>query len=75
MKSHWLVLLVHALRVFAGCSGNNSATKQDDSTVGASDSASASIEVYPFKNCCFGDLYLHTSLSADANIFGANLTP
>jgi hypothetical protein len=31
--------------------------------------------VNPEKNCYFGDLHLHTALSADANLLGASLMP
>ena len=56
------------------CKGNNSGTKAKDQKL-PTDTASAEVAVNPLKNCYFGDLHLHTALSADANLFGATLAP
>jgi hypothetical protein len=55
-----------------GCGGNNSANEKEEKTPSKE---TAAVEVNPLKNCYFGDLHLHTALSADANFFGATLLP
>ena len=57
----------------AYCNGNNSTTKVEEKST--TDTTSAEVAVNPLRNCYFGDLHLHTALSADANFFGATLLP
>jgi len=57
----------------ACCNGNNSSTKAEEKST--ADTTSAEVAVNPLRNCYFGDLHLHTALSADANFFGATLLP
>jgi Protein of unknown function (DUF3604) len=64
--------------LFASCGeGNNSATGKDSATAIAKEkpTASADIAINPLKDCYFGDLHLHTSLSPDANFFGTTSLP
>jgi hypothetical protein len=66
------VLLAVIATVFFSCGGHNS-TKEEEKATGGT--AATDIPVNPLKNCYFGDLHLHTALSADANFFGATLLP
>ena len=56
------------------CGGNESGKTEKDKK-SSPDTAAAEIAVNPLRNCYFGDLHLHTALSADANFFGATLLP
>jgi len=60
---------------FMSCGGSKSNAPESDSTAARTDSSVASIPTNPLKDCYFGDLHLHTALSADANVFGATLMP
>jgi len=57
----------------AYCNGNNSTTKVEEKST--TDTTSAEVAVNPLRNCYFGDLHLHTALSADANFFDTTLLP
>ncbi|HEV7424214.1 MAG TPA: DUF3604 domain-containing protein [Candidatus Paceibacterota bacterium] len=62
---------------FINCSGGNSSASKDSATSFAKDTAGVSkqIAVNPLKDCFFGDLHLHTSLSPDANFIGTTSLP
>ena len=68
------LLLMILLIGLVSCNGNNRSTKERDEK-SSTDTASVEVAVNPLKNCYFGDLHLHTALSADANFFGATLLP
>lgn len=64
--------------VFTSCGGGNTSTTGKDSTKDTTDQQQVreqEIATNPLKNCYFGDLHLHTSLSPDANFFGATSLP
>jgi hypothetical protein len=67
-------LMVFAL---ASCGGDSSTTPTDKDSVDAASTTEtvAAIPVNPLKDCYFGDLHLHTSLSADANFFSVKTLP
>jgi len=74
MKPHLLIGLI-AL-IFTGCSGGNTSTANKDSAATSKEkSTTEQIAVNPLKNCYFGDLHLHTSLSPDANMIGTISLP
>jgi hypothetical protein len=77
MKLHYYSSLVFVSMILFSCGGNNSQATQKDTTTTTQtgNTSTANIEVNPEKNCYFGDLHLHTVMSADANFFGATLTP
>jgi len=56
------------------CGGSDSGKTEKDKK-SSPDTTAAEIAVNPLRNCYFGDLHLHTALSADANFFGATLLP
>ena len=66
-----------AMICFTNCAQNssNQPNKDSVSNVTTEDSTKARIATNPLKDCFFGDLHLHTALSADANLFGATLMP
>jgi len=58
-----------------GCnSGGNNATN-DSASMAVNDTANKLPPPNPERNCYFGDLHLHTSLSCDAFLFGAKSLP
>jgi uncharacterized protein DUF3604 len=59
---------------FFSCNGTGSGTKEKDTTSAKTENVPV-VATNPLKNCYFGDLHLHTALSADANFFGATLFP
>jgi uncharacterized protein DUF3604 len=59
---------------FFSCNGTGSGTKEKDTTSTKMENVPV-VATNPLKNCYFGDLHLHTALSADANFFGATLFP
>ena len=64
--------------LLSSCGGGGTSTADKDSTAtGTKEKASAAdqVPVNPLKVCYFGDLHLHTSLSADANFFGTTSLP
>src|SRR5215510_1031563 len=72
----FLLTCIMSSIVLFSCGGNNSETRKDDDTARKAESPSVTnVESNPLKNCYFGDLHLHTKLSADANMFGTTLTP
>jgi hypothetical protein len=77
MKLQQYVLPGFVLTILLSCGGNSSQSNQKDTTATTQtgNTSIANIEVNPEKNCYFGDLHLHTVMSADANFFGATLTP
>jgi len=67
---------LYFLFVVAACNNNGSNKTSSDSTASQkSATVKDTLESNPEKNCYFGDLHLHTALSADANFFGATLFP
>jgi hypothetical protein len=70
-RSAWIITLI-----LAACNGVNNSKTADPSldTVNVK-AADIQIPVNPLKECYFGDLHLHTALSADANFIGAQLFP
>lgn len=68
-----LLVLIGAL--LAGCNTNTSTNNNSAVNVEAADSLQPQIAVNPLKDCLFGDLHLHTSLSADANFLGTTALP
>ena len=69
----WLIATICC----TNCAQNssNQPNKDSVSNVTTEDSTKARIATNPLKDCFFGDLHLHTALSADANLFGATLMP
>src|SRR5678810_1312485 len=65
--------------LLCACNNNqNQQSKDKDSTSSTSptsDASNAEIAVNPLKECYFGDLHLHTSLSPDANMIGTMALP
>ena len=63
----------------AGCGGGTTSTTtgKDSATTTAAEAkqVEATVAANPLKDCFFGDLHLHTSLSADANFLGTNTLP
>jgi hypothetical protein len=75
MKKSLIFLLAASI---AGCNNNPSGQSETktDTTVDKNITASQNpVPLNPLKECYFGDLHLHTALSADANFFGATLMP
>src|SRR4051812_39779422 len=73
-KTRELVIGIVAF-VIAGCNNHAGNKTGEDSTKTNTGSSSEDIAANPLKNCYFGDLHLHTSLSADANFFGTTSLP
>ncbi|MES1181642.1 MAG: DUF3604 domain-containing protein [Flavobacterium sp.] len=75
-KNH---LLFAGLVLFSSaCNNEQSQTKEtatDTTTASSTTTAVADVPVNPLKDCFFGDLHLHTSLSPDANFFGTTSLP
>lgn len=76
-KIHQFVFFISAAAL-TSC-GNNASTateaaKDSTATTEAANPV-AEVAVNPLKDCYFGDLHLHTSLSADANFLGTNTLP
>ena len=73
------LLLGFAALILASCGGGNTSTETSkDSTANKEETKTATtveVAVNPLKDCFFGDLHLHTSLSADANFLGTNTLP
>jgi hypothetical protein len=70
--------LLSSLLLFACNNNQNQQSKDKDSTSSTSptsDASNAEIAVNPLKECYFGDLHLHTSLSPDANMIGTTSLP
>ena len=66
--------------MLASCGGVSKAPQlnQDSVAVAAimeTQPAQAAVAINPLKDCLFGDLHLHTALSADANFLGTTLLP
>lgn len=63
----------------AGCGGGTTSTTtgKDSATTTAAEAkqVEATVAANPLKDCFFGDMHLHTSLSADANFLGTNTLP
>ncbi len=63
----------------AGCGGGSTSTTagKDSATTTTTETKSleTTVAANPLKDCFFGDLHLHTSLSADANFLGTNTLP
>lgn len=63
----------------AGCGGGTTSTTtgKDSVTTTAAKAkqVEATVAANPLKDCFFGDMHLHTSLSADANFLGTNTLP
>ncbi len=74
MKTITLSATIALLAALSGCNNaGNSSTPAADSALAAS--VVDSVPTNPEKNCYFGDLHLHTSLSCDAFLFGAKSFP
>jgi predicted component of type VI protein secretion system len=66
------------LTALLGCTreaDENTAPTESPAETAASATAVPSIETNPARNAYFGDLHVHTMLSADAFIFGTRATP
>jgi hypothetical protein len=65
--------------LLCACNNNqNQQSKEKDSTGSnspTSDASKSEVAVNPLKECYFGDLHLHTSLSPDANMIGTTSLP
>jgi hypothetical protein len=74
MKLLKALAFIVLISCFTAC---NNASNQTPSTTDSSTAkvATDSIPSNPEKNCYFGDLHLHTSLSCDAFLFGAKSFP
>ncbi|HEV8506047.1 MAG TPA: DUF3604 domain-containing protein, partial [Chitinophagaceae bacterium] len=70
LKPALLAVFISAL---FGCGGNSGTKEKEEKSTEAN--TATEVPVNPLKNCYFGDLHLHTALSADANFFGATLLP
>jgi len=72
-------LVVLTTLLLCACNNNqDQENKSKDSTNSASkktDASKGEIAVNPLKECYFGDLHLHTSLSPDANMIGTMALP
>src|SRR5678810_953646 len=72
-------LVVLTTLLLCACNNNqDQENKNKDSTNSASkktDASKGEIAVNPLKECYFGDLHLHTSLSPDANMIGTMALP
>src|SRR5262245_61132826 len=76
MNSKIFPLIIISLAIASCNQPAKEKSNSTDSTAAKANSTSASkIEVNPLKNCYFGDLHLHTTLSPDANLFGCTLGP
>src|SRR5215470_13302230 len=77
MKLQHHLLLSFVSISLLSCSGNSNQTNEKDTTATTetTNASASNIETNPLKNCYFGDLHLHTTLSPDANLFGATLMP
>lgn len=67
------VLIFIIVSALLGCGGNSNTNEKEEKAT--EETTATEVPVDPLKNCYFGDLHLHTVLSADANLFGATLTP
>src|SRR6187200_1961270 len=72
-----LVLL--STMLLCACNNNQDQENKDkdstNSTSEKTDASNAEVKVNPLKDCFFGDLHLHTSLSPDANMIGTISLP
>src|SRR6476659_8503159 len=71
-------LALISILMFGACNNNqNQQNKDKDSTNSTSTTGTSNVEVAvnPLKECYFGDLHLHTSLSPDANMIGTISLP
>jgi hypothetical protein len=68
-----------SILLLCACNNNqNQQSKEKDSTNNTSttkDASNTEVKVNPLKECYFGDLHLHTSLSPDANMIGTTSLP
>ena len=72
--------IVTGTLLLVGCNNNQDQQSNDnDSTTTtattATDGSKVEVAVNPLKDCFFGDLHLHTSLSPDANMIGTMALP
>ena len=58
-----------------GCNSGGNNTANDSASLAVNDTANKLPPPNPERNCYFGDLHLHTSLSCDAFLFGAKSLP
>jgi hypothetical protein len=76
MRVQNLIIATSIVFTAIGCNSNSNSAAKDSTAVSIKDSTSvAQIAVNPEKDCFFGDLHLHTSLSPDANFFGTTSLP
>src|SRR5215471_745980 len=62
--------------IISSCNQSSNNKKESQQSSDTTANAAAKLPLSnPEKNCYFGDLHLHTALSADANLFGATLLP
>ncbi len=69
-----LILCILVLTI-AGCGNDKNKQTSKDSTTTSKSVTENKVTVNPLKDCYFGDLHLHTALSADANFIGTTLYP
>src|SRR4030095_1314201 len=69
-------VMVSAL-LFGSCNNNQNqqGNNKDSTTTTATDGSKGEVAVNPLKDCFFGDLHLHTSLSPDANFMNTTSLP
>ncbi|CAN5393591.1 hypothetical protein BH09BAC3_BH09BAC3_27330 [soil metagenome] len=78
MKKFKKFLFCISAAALTSCGNNSSTTTETEKDSTATTKAAnpvAEVAVNPLKDCYFGDLHLHTSLSADANFLGTNTLP
>ncbi len=73
IKNYLLICLIFIF--ITGCGNDKTKQTSKDSTTTSKTVTENKVTVNPLKDCYFGELHLHTALSADANFFGATLLP
>ena len=70
-----ILIAIFGTLLFFACNNNSNRQNKEPADSTGKNSPVAEIKVDPLKSCYFGDLHLHTALSADANFMGAQLFP
>lgn len=75
MKKYRHFILYAIAIAFISCNSGGTKSEKDSAAIAAVDSTNKIPSPNPEKNCYFGDLHLHSSLSCDAFLFGAKSLP